>query len=383
MKPEKLFIRLFLFAFFWITILPCNAALSSDSLELYTPYTKISVSPGGSVNYTVDLINHGKKTQEKDISVTSVPRTWKYTLTAIGLNIKSLAILPGEKKNMDLKIEIPFKVNKGNYKFYVKAGNDIVLPLEVNVSSQGSNESELTCDQTNMEGTSKSTFSFKAVLKNRTAAKQQYALMSDPPRGWTVETKAFNQQATSTEVDANGTKDITINVNPPATVTAGKYKIPVKAVTGSTSANLELEVVITGTYSIEVTTPNGLLSGKLTAGSEKKVDLVARNTGSADLKNITLSANQPANWEVTFNPAKIENLPSGSTENVSATFKADKKAIPGDYLTTVNARTPEASSSTSFRMTVRTPMLWGWAGVFIIIIALGIVFYLFKKFGRR
>ncbi len=89
-----------------------------------------------------------------------------------------MAALPGEKKNMVMKVEIPFKVNKGNYKFYVKAGNDVVLPLVINVSEQGSNESELTCDQTNMEGTSKSTFSFKAVLKNRTSAKQQYALMS-------------------------------------------------------------------------------------------------------------------------------------------------------------------------------------------------------------
>ena len=383
MKPVKLFIRLFLSVFFWISIFQTNAAQSSDSLELYTPYTKVSVSPGSTVNYSIDLINNGKKTQDKDILISSIPRTWEYTLTASGLNIKRLATLPGQKKNMVLKIEIPFKVNKGNYNFYVKAGDDIILPLVINVSSQGSNESELTCDQTNMEGTSKSTFTFKAVLKNRTAAKQQYALMSNPPRGWTADIKVNYKQATSTEVEANNTKDITIDVKPPTTVKAGAYKIPVKAVTGSTSANLELEVVITGTYDMEVTTPNGLLSGELTAGNEKKEDIVVRNIGSADLKDITLSANKPAKWEVTFNPAKIENLPAGSTEHVSATIKADKKAIPGDYVTQIYAKTPEANSSASFRMTVETPMLWGWAGVFIIFIALGSVFYLFKKFGRR
>jgi uncharacterized membrane protein len=34
-------------------------------------------------------------------------------------------------------------------------------------------------------------------------------------------------------------------------------------------------------------------------------------------------------------------------------------------------------------MSVRTPMLWGWIGIFIIIAAIGIVWYLFRKYGRR
>ncbi len=65
MKPVKLFIRLFLSAFFGIIIFLSNAAQSPDSIELYTPYTKVSVSPGNTVNYSIDLINNGKKTQDK------------------------------------------------------------------------------------------------------------------------------------------------------------------------------------------------------------------------------------------------------------------------------------------------------------------------------
>ncbi len=71
----------------------------------------------------------------------------------------------------------------------------------------------------------------------------------------------------------------------------------------------------------------------------------------------------------------------GST--VTATIKADKKAIPGDYVTNLEARTPEASSKASFRMSVKTPMLWGWIGVLIIAAAIGTVWYLFRKYGRR
>lgn len=382
MKNLKFYIQL-LTAFFSIIAIQELAAQTADSLTLYTPYTNISVSPGKSVSYSIELINNGNKIRDEEITVTNIPRSWNYTLSAGGYDIHRLATLPGEKKTLTLIVDVPFQVKKGNYTFYAKAGKTIVLPLVINISSGGSNETQLTCDQTNMEGTSKSAFTFKAELKNQTLSNQQYALMANAPRGWTVAAKPDYKQATSTEVQANSTKDITYEIKPPAMVAAGKYKIPVKAVSGSTSAELEFEVVITGSYDMDLNTPSGLISAKITAGAEKKVELVVRNTGSTALKDIDLNASKPKNWEVTFEPKKIEQLLPGKTETVYATISADKKAIPGDYVTNINAKTPEVNSSVSFRISVKTPMLMGWLGILIIGIALGGVFYLFKKFGRR
>lgn len=383
MKRIKPFIRLFLVALFAVTIFSANPVQAADSLSLYTPFTKISVSPGKSVSYSIEVINNSKQIQNENISVTGIPRGWNYTLAASGYNIRKLATLPGEKKTLTLKVEVPFQVNKGNFQFYVKAGSENVLPLVINVSSKGSSESEFTCDQANMEGTQKSSFSFKANLKNHTPDKQQYAFMANAPQGWTTTIKANYKQATSTEVEANSTKEITIDIKAPPSVEAGKYKIPVRAVSGSTSVDLQLEVVITGTYSLILNTPSGLVSAHLTAGNEKKVELVLRNTGSAELKNIELRPSTPTKWQVTFDPKKVEQLLPGKTIRVFATIKADKNAIPGDYVTNIEAKTPEVNSKISFRISVKTPMLWGWIGVFIIVLALAGVFYLFKKFGRR
>jgi uncharacterized membrane protein len=113
------------------------------------------------------------------------------------------------------------------------------------------------------------------------------------------------------------------------------------------------------------------------------VELSVRNSGSAPLKNITLSASTPANWEVTFDPKKIDLLPAGKSAPVSATIKADKHAIAGDYVTSMQARTPEKTAKADFRVSVETSMLWGWVGILIICIALGSVYYLFRKYGRR
>lgn len=383
MKEVKLYIRLLLSAILGIIVFQQSYAQVKDSLELYTPYTKVSVSPGNTVNYKIDVINRGNVTRDENIIISNIQNSWTSSLTAGGLNIEKLAILPGEKKTVDLKVEVPYTVRKGNYTFYAKAGENASLPLTINVSSAGSNETELSCDQKNMEGTPKSNFSFRAVLKNKTASKQQYALMASPPRGWTVAIKPNYKQATSTEVEANGTKDITYDIVPSPTVKAGTYKIPVKVVSGTTSSELEFEVVITGTYEMSFLTPSGLLSAHMTAGDEKKVEMVVKNTGSALLENIEISASKPKNWEASFKPEKIEKLKPGESETIIATIKADKKAIPGDYVTRVTAKNPEINETLSFRVMVKTPMLMGWLGILIILVALGAVAFLFKKYGRR
>jgi len=218
---------------------------------------------------------------------------------------------------------------------------------------------------------------------NRTIDKQLYALMANAPRGWTVTFKADYNPVTSVELEPNTTKEITIEVKPPKEIKAGTYKIPVRAVTGSTSASMELEAVVTGNYEMSLTTPTGLLSTKITAGGKQKVGLTVRNTGSADLTDIEMKATAPSKWQVTFEPEKIDKLVPGSETTVYATIQADKKAIPGDYVVEMRASTPETTSQLSFRVMVKTPLIWGWVGVLVILAAVGGVVYLFRKFGRR
>jgi len=134
---------------------------------------------------------------------------------------------------------------------------------------------------------------------------------------------------------------------------------------------------------MELTTPTGLLSASITAGDEKRVELLVKNTGSSALTDINLTASAPANWDVLFDPKKVDRLEPGKDTRVFATIKADKRAIAGDYMTNINAKTPEVSSTAAFRISVKTPLLLGWIGIMVIILALGSVYYLFQKYGRR
>lgn len=383
MSPLKKLTALFFILSSGIVSYGHGAVSEKDSLLLYTPFTKISVPPGESVDYTLDFINQGDKLATLDLAVTNLPRNWSYTLKSGAWNVKQISVLPGEKKSLQLHVEIPYQVNKGNYRLYVVAGAGHTLPLTINISEQGTYKTEFTTRQSNMEGHSGSTFTYNADLRNRTGEMQNYALQGEVPRGWTITFRANGRQVTSVEAEPNGTVSVAVEIKPSDQAEEGNYSIPVRAVAGSTSGELTLEAVISGTYKVELTTPTGLLSSSIVAGDGKNIDLIVKNTGSSVLSNVKLSSSAPVNWEVTFDPKEIQTILAGKEASVTATIRADKKAIPGDYITSLEAKTPEASSKASIRMSVRTPMLWGWIGILVILAGIGTVWYLFRKYGRR
>lgn len=125
--------RLFLTLSLGIICFLSHAQPASESVTLYTPYTKISVAPGESIDYPVDVINNSKEIQNAEISVEGMPGGWKYSLKSGNWTIKQLSILPGERKSFSFKVDVPLKVNKGNYKFKMVAGGLSSLPLMVNI----------------------------------------------------------------------------------------------------------------------------------------------------------------------------------------------------------------------------------------------------------
>jgi len=366
----------------WFIVLSSLTSFAYGSASLYTPYTRVAVPPGQTVDYTIDLVNRSGGTSNDEISVTGLPEGWKYSLVSGAYTPKRISVLNGEKKSMTLKVDVPFQVDKDTYRFYVRAGSSS-LELIIDVTEKGSNETEFSTTQANMQGNANSTFTYRAVLKNRTAQKQLYALMSDAPRGWTVTFNVEGRAVTSVEMESNTSKDIQIDLKPSSQIGAGSYKAPVRAVTGATSAVLELEAVVTGSFEMQFTTPTGLISGKLNAGGKRRLQVVVRNTGSSELSAIQLKSSNPSKWEVTYDPTQIDKLAPGAEATAYATIHSDRRAIPGDYVVNLEASTPETSSKIAMRITVKTPAIWGWLGFLVILAAFGGVIWLFRKYGRR
>ncbi len=87
-----------------------------------------------------------------------------------------------------------------------------------------------------------------------------------------------------------------------------------------------------------------------------------------------MSANKPIDWEVSFEPSKLDRLAPGDKAMLQLSSKLPRQALPGDYVTKITARAPEADTTTDFRISVKTPMITGWIGVVVILAAFKVPF---------
>lgn len=243
--------------------------------------------------------------------------------------------------------------------------------------------STFTARLINLEATSRETFRYNASLYNGRNHAAIFEFNAGIPAGWNVTFRVEGMQVTSFRMDSSRTQDVTIEITPSPSVQPGKYNIPVTATAEGDTLQLALEAVVKGTYTVELTTPDGRLSDEITEGSRKPVHLTIKNTGSLPLDGLELTAQAPPKWDATFEPAKVERLEPGKSVDVIARLHVPDKTIAGDYVTNFSVKNANASGNATFRMTVTTSWLAGWLGVLIILLAVGIIYYLIRKYGRR
>lgn len=359
---------------------------AAEGFSLYTPFTGLSATPGETIDYSVEVLNDTGSIRTVEFAVKDLPDNWESHLTSGGRDVQQLSIKPNDSQEVNLEVQIPLEVKKNTFTFELTATGDGVnasLPLTVKITEEGSATSELSVEQPNLEGDASSTFDYKATLRNRTAAEQNYALTSETPRGWSVTFTADGNNVTSVTLEPNSTKDIDISVSPPENVKADTYTIPIKVATGSTSAEETLEAVITGTHELKLGTADERLNAEVTAGGKKSIELELSNTGSAPISDIELSADTPSDWEVTFDQKKINKIEPGQSESVKATVEAARESIAGDYVVTIQADSPDASADADIRVSVKTSLMWGFVGILLIVLVIGGVLYLIRTYGRR
>jgi uncharacterized membrane protein len=184
-------------------------------------------------------------------------------------------------------------------------------------------------------------------------------------------------------VESKATQGLSLKVTPGPNAEMGTYDITVSAVGGGETVSIPLEVEITGTYTLTLTTPDGNLNADVKAGDTTRVQFVVTNSGTGPLQGVELSATAPTNWEVDFEPSVIDVLPANEQQTVVAVFKPAENAIAGDYVVSMSAQADQAVASSDIRVTVKTSTLWGVIGVLIAIAAIAILGFVFRRYGHR
>jgi uncharacterized membrane protein len=376
--------------FAMLMVLSAGAALGQKprGLTLWTQHPAQSVQAGETVVISLTLSNRGLPPQLVRVQMREVAEGWKASLSGGGRPVQAVYVDTDDSASLSLKLEPPAGVQPGTYRFVVHAqgqGAQSELPIELTVEAQLPPQLQFETELPTRRGSSTTTFRYSATLTNKGEQEATVNLEAEAPEGFQVTFKLRfgSEEVTSLPIKPGESKSLDIEVRPPKKAQAGEYPIRVRALGGQAQATLDLKAVITGQADLNVTTPDGRLSAQATAGSENSLKILVRNTGSAPARDVELSSFPPVGWTVEFDPKTISEIaPDGSAE-VTAKIKPSDKAVSGDYMLTITARSENLSDSKDFRITVVTSTLWGIVGIGIIVIALGAVGWAVSRFGRR
>lgn len=377
-------------AFFMSSATQAVAPVAAQGgLELTAPYPSIVVDGTDTVTLQLSLVNSGAEGQAADLAVARAPEGWTTTLKSGGFVVRRVYVKPEDDVTLSFQVTPPGGPEPGTHQFVIEARDAgrllSRLELEVSVEPGAPGSIALTGDFPVLGGSAGESFEFKVTVRNDTNEERDVALAAQAPEGWRVSFKPSfeNTQVSSIRLQGGASKGLDIEVTAPQGAAPGEYPILVRASAGSDEAVAELRVVLIGSYSLELTTPSGRLNTTATAGRDRVLNLALVNTGSAEIVNLSLSARAPTGWEATFEPETLSSLAPQSVREVQLRLKPSAKAIAGDYVVSLSARSPLTSASQQLRVTVETPPTLGIVGGLVIFAVLGVLFWLFSKYGRR
>ena len=372
-----------------LTLSLAPMAWAAGGLEMSTPYPGLTAKAGETLEFSLDFYNGSGTGANVALSVTSLPDGWTGYFQGDGSQISHVYVKSGDNDGAaTFRLTLPDDAAQGTYTVGLLAsggGLSSSLTLTLTVAESELGGSALSTEYAEQEGAAGTSFTFQNTIQNDTAKEQSYSFSSDAPAGWTVvfQPSGESTQVAAITVDARGSQTMDVVVTPPDGVEAGSYTIPISAISSTDTLSSELTVVITGTYTLDLSTPSGLLSFDASANAQTDVTLQVSNTGNVDLQNITLSSSAPEGWTVEFSQSSIDVLEAGATQEVTAYVTPSGDAMSGDYVMTLDVSSSEASDSTEFRVTVKTQTVWGVVGILLIAavaVGLGMVF---RKYGRR
>ena len=367
------------------------AALAVDGLTVTTPYPAIVVAPGATVSFNVSV-----STPTPDrvaLKLTGAPASWKAAIHGGGFVIDAVETsgnnAAGDTQATSIRVDMTVPADATGMTTMTLTGQgengSAELPLVVRVDQNATGALTIKNDIPALRGPSTQSFNFSLTLTNDTTEDQTYSATGAGPTGWTVNTTLTGQaQAASATVKAGSSAGVTVAVTPPADVAAGTYKMQVATSVGGQTLVNDLQVEITGTYTMTMDTSDSRLNGRGSAGSTSPLAIVLTNTGTADITNVTLTGTGPGKWDITFDQPTIATIAAKQSVTVNAQIKPSGDAIAGDYTVTLSASgDSSANDSIQIRYTVETSIIWGVVGVALIIAVGAGVWWVFQRYGRR
>jgi uncharacterized membrane protein len=354
-------------------------------LSITTPFPAVSVQPGASVSF--ELTVSAAEALRVDLAVEGLPEGWTASLSGGGNEVHSVFVTSGAPAAVTLDVSVADGAAPGVTTVRVvgrSGGESASLPLDLTVAEAAGGTVTLESDYPSLRGSVDQEFLYNLTLNNETPQQLTFALAAQGPQGWEVAIQPSGEtRAASVTVDARANQRLEVRTTPPPETPEGSYPLAVDVSAGDYRATAELVVEVTGSVEMTLTTPDERLNTTANAGTSQDFVVRVINEGTSPLTGVQLSGTGPSEWEITFEPEVIEEVPPGGSVDATARITPSGNAVAGDYVVTLSASAESANQEIQVRVGVETPPIWGIVGVALIAATLGGMVWVFRRYGRR
>jgi uncharacterized membrane protein len=362
-------------------------------IAVYTEYPGVVVPVDETVRLDLVVANKGRQDETIALNLVTVPKGWTVQLKGGSLTVTQVSVPDGKDRRLAFTAEPERGQRPGTHEFVVDgltADGQLRSRHTITIRTKeregfGAEDLAVTTAYPMLRGPSDAAFEFSLDVENKSDDDRVVNFAAQAPRGFEVNFKPGYESKliSSLQIKGRSSKTVNVEVKPPKEGQVGDHPIRVKVSSGPSTVEKTLTVALTGIYKLEARTPTGLLSTQAVTGKPTTTTLLIRNTGSAVNRGIELTAFKPENWEVKFEPEKIEALEPGAFTQVEATITPAAGTLVGDYSVSLRANGEKASDDIEMRVTVRAATWWGWFGVGLIAVVIGGMGGLFAWLGRR
>jgi uncharacterized membrane protein len=358
---------------------------AQTGLTITTPFPAVSVQPGESVSF--DLTVSAEGPSRVALSLDGLPDGWTGSLSGGGNEVQGVFVDSDAPATVTLALDVPDEVDPGVVPVTVigtSSGETARLELDLTVATEGGGTVSLDSDFPSLRGTVDTDFSFNLTLHNDTPGELTFALQADGPPGWDVSIQPSGQsRAASVAVGARGNQRLEVTATPSADAAADTYPINVTVTAGDQQATAQLAVEVTGRIEMQLTTPDQRLNTTANAGTAQDFSVLVVNNGTAPLTAVDLTGSGPSDWDITFDPATVDQVDPGKSAPATAHITPSSNAVAGDYQIKLTAQSEDTNQTMDVRVTVETAPVWGIVGILLVVATIGAMVWVFRRYGRR
>jgi len=230
------------------------------------------------------------------------------------------------------------------------------------------------------------------TLSNTGYLNQTYSLSSKTNSSITTSFSYHDFNVTNVYVGAGEDESITATVEVPDTAELGTYDLGLVA-ENFTTLSETLQVEVRGAeVEREISLDMRQSYKQAQPGKEIELQMWVRNggrgyrdTGGVNIENVEFDISVPEGWEYSLSPETISTLNAHESEQIMLTVEIPENAQTGDFFIEASASSEKTSTEEPEEARVNISEESGMSviGVILMVISLGLLIFVYKKFGRR